>query len=83
MFEPALSGHVFLDLLCQVVDDDDDLLDLLSGRAPSIQSRIGRPWTGSNGFGLVSVWGRKRVPNPAARITASITTSEIGDQGIR
>ena len=40
--------------------------------APTIQSRIGRPWTLSNGFGTVFVCGRRRVPRPAASMTASI-----------
>src|ERR1700687_3802812 len=33
---------------------------------------MGRPRTSSNGLGVVSVWGRSRVPSPAARMIASI-----------
>src|SRR5829696_5911265 len=37
-------------------------------------SRIGFPATVTNGFGLLQVSGRKRVPNPATGKMTSITT---------
>jgi hypothetical protein len=38
--------------------------------AEDAEKGIGRPATGSSAFGLVSVRGRRRVPTPAAGMTA-------------
>src|SRR6266702_6230926 len=47
-----------------------------AGKAPAIQSRMGRPCTVKSGLGVVSVCGRSRVPNPAASRIASIQSPQ-------